>query len=123
MPDFNEQDRQLLAETDEVRIETRKGGKRLRIWIVVVGDGVYVRSVRGVEGRWYQALLGGTEGWLHLGKTVWNVKGEQVSDAAEIQAVSDALRTKYYEKWPQPTEAMLRPAVLPTTLRLLNVAS
>src|SRR4051794_2990035 len=78
---FSQADRDLLQRTDEVGIETR-AGRQLPIWVVVVGDDVYIRSVRGIEGRWYQALLGGTDARLHAGDRAWSIKSEQVSDAA-----------------------------------------
>ena len=117
MSDFTPAHRELLQQTDEVHIETRIG-KRLPIWVVADGDPVYIRSVRGIEGRWYQALLGGTEARLHAADTVWSIRAEQVSDQHEVARVSDALKRKYESRWPAPTAAMLRPSVLPTTLRI-----
>ena len=117
MPEFSPSERELLDKTDEVGIETR-AGRQLPIWVVVVGDTAYIRSVRGIEGRWYQALLGGTEARLHAGSAVWTIASEQVTDADEIERVSDAFKTKYEQRWPQPTAAMLRPSVLPTTMRI-----
>jgi hypothetical protein len=117
MPEFTATDRETLHQTDEVLIETRVG-KRLPIWVVVVGEHAYIRSVRGIEGRWYQALLGGTEARLHAGATNWTIRAEQVSDQHEIDRVSDALKAKYESRWGQPTAAMLRPEVLHTTMRI-----
>src|SRR5919198_4783874 len=114
MAEFSDADRELLDKTDEVGIETR-AGRQLPIWVVVIGDHAYIRSVRGVEGRWYQALLGGSEARLHAGSTRWRISAEQVADAAEIDAVSDAFRHKYEKRWPQPTAAMVRESVLSTT--------
>ena len=118
MPQFSSDDRDLIHRTDEVGIETR-AGKQLPIWVVVVGAQVYIRSVRGIEGRWYQALLGGTEARLHAGSTAWTIDAEQVSDPVVIEQVSDALKQKYEKRWPAPTAAMLRPEVLPTTMRVV----
>ncbi len=114
---FSQDDRELLHRIDEVGIETR-AGKQLPIWIVVVADEVYIRSVKGIEGRWYQALLGGTQARLHAGSTAWTIDAEQVSDPAVIEQVSDALKQKYEKRWPAPTAAMLRPQVLSTTMRI-----
>ena len=117
MGDFTTADRELLHKTEEVGIEIR-AGRQLPIWIVVDGDNVYVRSVRGIEGRWYQAMLGGTRAKLYVGQTEWTIKSEQVADPEEIERVNQAIRRKYEQRWPQPTAAMLRPAVVPTTLRI-----
>jgi hypothetical protein len=55
---FDDQAMQLLAEIEEVDIETRAGpdapAHRVTIWVAVEGDAAYVRSVRGVRGRWYR---------------------------------------------------------------------
>jgi hypothetical protein len=115
--EFSGADRELLDGTDEVGIETRVG-RQVPIWIVVVGDDVYIRSVKGVDGRWYQAMLRGTPARLHAGETAWAIASEHVSDANEIERVSDAFRGKYDQRWPQPTAAMVKPSVLGTTLRI-----
>ena len=117
MSDFSDGDKRLLADTDEVFVEF-KPGRKIPIWIVVDRDQVYVRSVRGPEGRWYQALAAGQDVQLYAGTSAWSIKGEHTTDPAEIQRVSDALSQKYQQRWPGPTAAMLREPVLPTTLRV-----
>jgi hypothetical protein len=46
-----------IGEADELRIAPRRQDGTLRravpIWIVRVGDGLYVRAWRGDDGRWY----------------------------------------------------------------------
>jgi hypothetical protein len=118
---FDEQVLQLLAEIDEVEIETRAGpdapAHRVTIWVVVDGDAAYVRSVRGARGRWYREATAYPEGVLHVGGRTLPVHIERVSDAATIARVSDALLRKYV-RWPNDARAMVRDEVLPTTLRL-----
>jgi hypothetical protein len=77
-----------------------------------------VRSVRGPDGKWYQALAAGRPFTLHGGASEWSIVGEHVSDQAEIDRVSEAFNRKYQARWPGPTAAMLRAEVLPTTLRI-----
>ena len=113
---FTAEDQQLLHSTDEVDMETRPG-RQVPIWIVVDGDQVYVRSVRGPKGLWWQRLSGGGTAHLHAGGKSWQVRGDPVSDA-QVQRVSDAITSKYQRRWPGPTAAMLRPETLPTTLRI-----
>ncbi len=47
-----------LGGADEIEISTRRPDGSLRpfvpIWIVAVGDALYVRSYRGTGGAWYQ---------------------------------------------------------------------
>jgi hypothetical protein len=113
---FASEDLQLLHRTDEVGMETRPG-RQVPIWIVVDGDQAYVRSVKGPNGAWWKRLSSGGEARLHAGGRSWAIRGEPVSDA-QVQRVSDALKSKYERRWPGPTAAMLRPDTLPTTLRL-----
>jgi hypothetical protein len=88
---------------------------------MVVGDEVYIRSVRGEDGVWYQAMRRGAAARLLAGSSAWPIQVEPVTDAAEIARVSDAVSAKYAQRWPGPTAAMLRPEVLPTTLRVTPV--
>jgi hypothetical protein len=117
MGQFSADDKRLIGDTDEVFVEFRPG-RKIPIWIVVDSDNVYVRSVRGAEGRWYQALAAGQEVQLHAGASTWSIKAEHATDPAEVQRVSDALSQKYQQRWPGPTAAMLREQVLDTTLRV-----
>jgi len=115
----------LLDQTDEVRIEPPSAdGQPMQpviIWVVVLdGRDVYVRSYRGVKGRWYQQLLKQPQhrGRLHVDQRAIPVRAVHIDDPEIIARVSDAFRKKYESKWPQETAEMLRDDVLPTTLRL-----
>ena len=112
----------LLDETEEVRIETRRDEDspehRTIIWVVVTGGEVFVRSVRGPKGRWYQEISSHPDGALHVEDTRIPVRAASATDASTVEAVSDALRSKYQQSSPASTEAMMRPETLPTTLKL-----
>jgi hypothetical protein len=106
--------------TDTVEIETRsaKGTKHsVPIWIVVVDDVPYVRSVRGPAGRWYRELLARGEGAVvAVGKRT-PVRAIHDGSPTAIEAVSAALRRKY-PRTGQSLRSMLRDEVLDTTVRL-----
>ena len=112
----------LLDETKEVRIETRRDGDspehRTIIWVVVVEGEVFVRSVRGPKGRWYREISSNPEGALHVQDDRIPVKAAPATEKATVDAVSAAIRSKYEETSPEPTQWMLRPETLPTTLEL-----
>jgi hypothetical protein len=116
-------DAELLRRLDaaeEVEIETRRAtglSRRTTIWIVVDGGEVYVRSVRGPGGKWYQRLRRDQEGALHVAGTRTPVRAVPITDPAEVERASAALRRKY-ARYPGPLAGMLRPETLPTTLRL-----
>jgi len=117
MAEFSAAERQQLEKTDEVHVGFRPG-QRIPIWIVVDGDQVYVRSVKGPDGKWYQALAAGRPFTLHGDGGEWSVAGAHVTDSSEIERVSEAFRRKYLKRWRASTEAMLRPETLPTTMRI-----
>ena len=119
---FDTETLRLLDETDEVYIETRRNAEssehRTIVWVVVVEGEVFVRSVRGTKGRWYREISSNPEGALHVGDRRIQVRAAPATDAPTVDAVSEAYESKYEEAWPGPTAAMVRPDVLPTTLKL-----
>lgn len=119
---FDAETLQLLEDTVEVRIETRRDAgspeHRTIVWVVVVeGEGL-VRSVRGQKGRWYREISSNPEGALHVGERRIPVRATPATDAPTVNAVSEAYRSKYREIAPGPTAAMVRQDVLSTTLKL-----
>ena len=112
----------LWERTPEIEIETSRGGgapvHRTVIWIVVDGNDVYVRSVRGPAGRWYRELSANPRGAVHAGGKRVAVQAHAASDPATVARVGELYRQKYEKRWPGPTASVLREEVLPTTLRL-----
>jgi hypothetical protein len=119
---FDAETLRLLDESREVRIETRRNDHspehRTIIWVVVVEGEVFVRSVRGAKGRWYREISSNPEGALHVEDDRIPVQAAPTTEAATVDAVSAAFRSKYQQSSPASTEAMVRPETLPTTLRL-----
>src|SRR5260370_37934990 len=113
---------QAVDRADEIDIETSRGEgaavHRVTIWIVVDGDTVYVRSVRGPAGRWYRELSANPNGAIQVGGRRIPIEAEPATDAESVSRVSDALRRKYEQRWPGPLASMLREEVLPTTMRV-----
>ncbi len=118
---LTEQQLATLDQTKEVHIETRSDGKAAKtiIWIVV-GDGkVYVRSVRGDSGRWYERALADPNVSIHADSETFDFRAIPVEDPAEIEAVTAALRDKYPPGG--SLDRMIRDEVLDTTLRLESI--
>lgn len=111
---FDSETLDLLREIEEIDIEAP--GARRTIWIVVVGDTVYVRSVNGVKGQWYQAVLAHPDIIIHAGEQPIPARASLETDADAIAQVTTAYLTKYAaSEWAPP---MAEPHTLPTTLRL-----
>lgn len=107
-----------LDETREVRIETSTNGKSTRtiIWVVVVDGDVYVRSVNGDAGNWYQRARSNPSVAIEIGGVVIDFEAVHVDDQETIDIVTRALRAKYPAGG--SLDRMTRDEVLGTTLRL-----
>jgi hypothetical protein len=108
----------LLDRSNEVDVETRspKGSVHLvPIWIVVDGDDVFIRAVRGPTSRWYRELVARPGALVVNGKRI-PVRAVAAADTASVKRASDGYRKKYRKGG--SLDSMLVPSVLPTTLRL-----
>jgi hypothetical protein len=108
----------LLDETLEVRIETSTDGEAREtiIWIVVDDGDVYVRSVRGEKGRWYQRTISNPFVAVHVDSERLEFRAVHVKDDNTVGAVSEAFRGKYPPGG--SLDRMTREEVLDTTLHL-----
>lgn len=105
-----------LRKDKEVRIRTRAQTKPVPIWVVVVGDEAFVRSVRGPKGKWYVAAAADGIATLEVGRRQIPVTVASVADASTIDAVSQAFLSKYAGS--PYAKSIVAPDTLPTTLRL-----
>ena len=110
----------LIDSAYEVDIETMRpdgSARQTTIWAVVEGTEVFVRSVRGDRGHWYQAALDRpADVYLHGEGTRIPVRAVAAGDAEAIARCSDGLSKKY--RADASLRSMLRPNVLATTIRL-----
>lgn len=115
---LTEQHLDLLDETNQVQVRTRSGDRSIdtTIWIVVIDGVVYVRSVEGPNGRWYQRAVANPVVSILAGGEEIPFRAVHVDDTAEIESVSDALRDKYPPGG--SLDRMTAAGVLDTTLRL-----
>jgi hypothetical protein len=120
-PSFSAETVAQLGQTEEIALETRAAtstpARRTTMWIVADGANLYVRSVRGPRGRWYQRIQHNPAATLHGGRQTLAVRLAPVTDTAEISRVSAAYRQKYAAD-AASVQAMLAPATLPTTMRV-----
>jgi hypothetical protein len=109
-----------IGATREVDIAPRRAdgtlGPSTTVWVVRVGDDLYVRSYRGRGGTWYRAALGTHQGHLHAGGLDDDVAFDEDhgTDRTEIDA---AYRAKYGRS--SYVDAMVTSDAAATTLRLV----
>jgi Uncharacterized protein conserved in bacteria (DUF2255). len=104
----------------EVDIETTRPDGTVRqttIWAVVEAGEVFVRSVRGERGYWYQAALDRpTDVYLVVDGERIPVRAVAATHEVAITRCSNGLSKKYRDDASLPS--MLRAGVLATTIRL-----
>lgn len=106
-----------LRDLREVAIRTEEHPKTAVVtWVAVADDQVFVRSVYGARGRWYRDLATGGPAILEFAGRQLAVAAVPESDPGAIDRASSEYLRKYR---PSPyARAMVKPEVLPTTLRL-----
>jgi hypothetical protein len=113
-------DLDIIAAAGEIEIALRRAAGTLRqattIWIVRVGDDLYIRSYRGPTSGWYRAARHTHEGRLRAAGIERDVTFDPDHDA-EPTAIDDAYRAKYGRS--TYVDAMVAPSVATTTLRLV----
>jgi hypothetical protein len=108
-----------LANTEEIEIETRSSTGRTHrtiIWVMVDDNNVYVRSVRGHNGRWYQAIMANPDAAIHVDGQRLAVHAVPVTDEALIARVNNNVLRKY--RGSPSANSMVRQDILSTTLLL-----
>lgn len=116
---FPPDDLAAVDATEEVLIETAIPGgptHQTIIWAVVADDEVFVRSYVGPDARWYREALTDPDVVLHVGERRLACRAVLVDDPAALKRTSAALERTYAGD--PATPSMVRPEVVPLTLRL-----
>ena len=116
---FSSDDLARIGGAEEIEIETQAPDApvhRTIIWVVVDGDEVFVRSVRGRNARWYREAAANAAVAIHVDGRRLPATAIPATDPDSIERTSAALRVKY-ERIPG-LRSMLKPDVLDATFRL-----
>jgi hypothetical protein len=109
----------LLAETEEIEIETMPevgSPHRTIIWVMVDGDDAFIRSVHGRTARWFREATAHPDVIVHAAGRALPAHVVPAPDAESIRRTNDALTRKYTGTDGYPE--MLEPEIFDTTLRL-----
>jgi hypothetical protein len=87
------------------------------IWVVRVGDDLYVRSYRGRGGAWFRAAQRSHEGRIRAGGVEKDVTFVPESDSDLNDQIDAAYRSKY-DRYPQYVAPMVTAEVRSTTIKL-----
>ena len=88
------------------------------IWVVQVGDDLYVRSYQGRAGGWFRSVLRRPEGRIRAGGIAREVAFAEPGDA-DHAAIDQAYQTKYAGYGSSYVDPMVSPDAKTATLRLI----
>jgi hypothetical protein len=110
-----------IGSADELRITSVRADGALRpyvpIWVVRVGDDLYVRSYRGADGGWFRHLRERDRGRIQAGGVEREVAVAAAADEVG-DAVDEAYRGKYGRYGSRLVDPMIAAPARGTTLRL-----
>ena len=122
MRNWTADDLDTIGATAEVDVAPLRPDGSLRpstpIWIVRVGDDLYVRSYRGRRGSWFRHALQRHEGRIRTGALQRDVIFEEPDDADD-RTIDEAYRTKYGRSGGGYVDAMVSLNARAATLRLV----
>ena len=122
MSDWTRDELDAIGEADDLDIAALQAGGSLRpyttIWVVRVGDALYVRSYRGRSGSWFRDALLRHQGRIRAGGVERDVTFEE-ADGADHQAIDKAYQTKFARYGATYVDPMVDPNAAAATLRLI----
>jgi hypothetical protein len=111
-----------IAAADELEIASIRLDDTLRnlvtIWVVRLGDDLYVRSVNGRTGAWFRGTQVRHEGRIGAGGVEKDVTFVDADDGINDQ-IDDAYRSKYRRYAPSIVGSVLTPEARSATIKLV----
>ncbi len=121
MSEWTSDELDKIGREDEVQLAPMRRDGTLRnpvtIWVVRLGDDLYVRSWRGSAGGWYRAARARREGHISAGGVEKHVIFVEETDPDINDQVDDAYRDKY-RRYASYVPPMISPEARSTTLKL-----
>jgi hypothetical protein len=111
-----------IGAAEELRIAPRRRDGTLRnpvtIWVVRVGDDLYVRSVYGRTSAWFRGTQVRHEGRIWAGGVVKDVTFVEESDPGINDQIDAAYRAKYRRYAASIVESTVTPQARAATIKL-----
>ena len=111
-----------IGKAEELQIASLRSDGTLRnpliIWMVRLGDDLYVRCVNGRAGAWFRGVLTRHAGHIQAGGVDKDVIFVEETDPGINDKIDAAYRSKY-SRWPQYVAPLLTPEGRATTIKLV----
>ena len=112
-----------IEKADELNLSSlRKDGTYRRpviMWVVRVGDDLYVRAVKGRSGPWFLGAQTRHEGRIRSGGVEKEVTFVEVSDSPYHKEIDAAYRAKYSHYPKSYADSCLTPEAQAATIKLV----
>ncbi len=117
----NDLDRVGAAEELEIASLRQDGTlrKSRTIWVVRVGDEIYVRSVNGRSSDWFRGVLTRHEGRIQAGGVEKDATFIEETDPGLNERINGAYREKYRRQPKEYVDACLTPQARAATIRIV----
>lgn len=116
-----------IGNAEELEIAPRRADgtwqKPVTIWVVRVGDDLYVRSYRGDAGAWYRGARVRHEGRIQAGGVEQEVAFVEETDPGIQKQIDAAYRSKYRRHEARDVDPMVTDPVCATTLKLIKIVA
>jgi hypothetical protein len=123
MTEWTSEELNKIATAEELEIAPLRDDGTLRnpvtIWVVRVGDNLYVRSYRGHAGAWFRATKVRHEGRIWAGGVEKDVTFVNESDPEINDQIDAAYRSKYRHYSASYVDPMVAPEARSTTITLV----
>jgi len=111
-----------IAGADELHISTMRPDGSLRnpvtIWVVRANNDLYIRSVKGPEGKWFRHALERHQSRIDAGGVSKDVAFEQADDSVKA-AIDKAYQDKYHQYGDRIVGSTLTSQAKAATLKLI----
>jgi hypothetical protein len=111
-----------IGKAEELQIMSLRSDGTLRkpviIWVVRIGDDLFVRSVKGRTSAWFRGVLTRYEGRIQAGGVVKDVTFVEETDPGVNDEIDAAYRIKY-SRYPQYVSPLLTTEVRAATIKLV----
>ena len=112
-----------IGAAEELQIAGRRPDGTLRnpttIWVVRVGDDLYVRSVYGRTSAWFRGVQACHEGHIRAGGAGKDVSFVEEADPDFNNRIDDVYRTKYHRYAASIIDSIVSPQARAASIKLL----
>ncbi len=124
MPTWTTNELDKIGAAEELQLASLRKDGTLRnpvtIWVVRVGDDLYVRAYKGRTSPWFRGMQSRHEGHISAGGVEKDVTFVEVADDAALnEQVDAAYRQKYRRYAASIVESVVTPGARAASLRLV----